>query len=180
MNFLFSHIRKDMILNALTVLVLGAILLFYPIAATALACFALGALLMIYGGILLRQHRSDPDHGSLGLTMAVVLLASGAFVILCYRALVSLIPFLMGLFFLFSGVRETACALTLKDRGYASWQVNLALALIMIAAGVLLLFDPFTAAALAVRFTGIMLICDAISQLWNIHCLSRTQRGFFK
>ena len=162
-----------MILNALTVLVLGAILLFYPIAATALACFALGALLMIYGGILLRQHRSDPDRGSLGLTMAVVLLASGAFVILCYRALVSLIPFLMGLFFLFSGVRETACALTLKDRGYASWQVSLALALIMI-------FDPFTAAALAVRFTGIMLICDAISQLWNIHCLSRTQRGFFK
>ena len=175
-----------MILNALTVLVLGAILLFYPIAATALACFALGALLMIYGGILLRQHRSDPDRGSLGLTMAVVLLASGVFVILCYRALVSLIPFLMGLFhlmcvfFLFSGTRETACALTLKDRGYASWQVNLALALIMIAAGVLLLFDPFTAAALAVRFTGIMLICDAISQLWNIHCLSRTQRGFFK
>ena len=169
-----------MILNALTVLVLGAILLFYPIAATALACFALGALLVIYGGILLRQHRSDPDRGSLGLTMAVVLLASGVFVILCYRALVSLIPFLMGLFFLFSGTRETAGALTLKDRGYASWQVNLALALIMIAAGVLLLFDPFTAAALAVRFTGIMLICDAISQLWNIHCLSRTQRGFFK
>lgn len=109
-----------MILNALTVLVLGAILLFYPIAATALACFALGALLMIYGGILLRQHRSDPDRGSLGLTMAVVLLASGVFVILCYRALVSLIPFLMGLFFLFSGTRETAGALTLKDRGYAS------------------------------------------------------------
>ena len=52
-----------MILNALTVLVLGAILLFYPIAATALACFALGALLVIYGGILLRQHRSDPDRG---------------------------------------------------------------------------------------------------------------------
>ena len=112
--------------------------------------------------------------------MAVVLLASGVFVILCYRALVSLIPFLMGLFFLFSGTRETAGALTLKDRGYASWQVNLALALIMIAAGVLLLFDPFTAAALAVRITGIMLICDAISQQWNIHFLSRTQRGFFK
>ena len=45
---------------------------------------------------------------------------------------------------------------------------------------ILLIFNPFTAAAFAVRFIGIMLIYDAISQLWNIHCLSSHARGFFK
>ena len=39
MKFLFSRIKKDMVLNALIVLVLGAILLFYPTAATALVCY---------------------------------------------------------------------------------------------------------------------------------------------
>ncbi len=65
----------------------------------------------------------------------------------------------------------------LADSG---WQVNLTLALIMSAAGILLIFNPFTAAAFAVRFIGIMLIYDAVSQLWNIHCLSSHARGFFK
>ena len=55
MKFLFSRIKKDMILNALIVLVLGAILLFYPTAATALVCYVLGALLLVYGGITMHQ-----------------------------------------------------------------------------------------------------------------------------
>ena len=52
-------------------------------------------------------------------------------------------------------------------------------ALIVLVLGAILLFYP-TAAAFAVRFIGIMLIYDAVSQLWNIHCLSSHARGFFK
>lgn len=180
MKFLFSRIKKDMILNALIVLVLGAILLFYPTAATALVCYVLGALLLVYGGITMHQYLSDPYRSAARLAASLTLIVLGAFVLFRYRTVVSIIPFLMGIFFLFCGIRETTCALSLKDTGYSGWQVNLTLALIMSVAGVLLIFNPFTAAAFAVRFIGIMLIYDAVSQLWNIHCLSSHARGFFK
>ena len=177
MKFLFSRIKKDMILNALIVLVLGAILLFYPTAATALVCYVLGALLLVYGGITMHQYLSDPYRSAARLAASLTLIVLGAFVLFRYRTVVSIIPFLMGIFFLFCGIRETTCALSLKHTG---WQVTLTLALIMSAAGILLIFNPFTAAAFAVRFIGIMLIYDAVSQLWNIHCLSSHARGFFK
>lgn len=180
MKFLFSRIKKDMILNALIVLVLGAILLFYPTAATALVCYVLGALLLVYGGITMHQYLSDPYRSAARLAASLTLIVLGAFVLFRYRTVVSIIPFLTGIFFLFCGIRETTCALSLKDADYSGWQVNLTLALIMSAAGVLLIFNPFTAAAFAVRFIGIMLIYDAVSQLWNIHCLSSHARGFFK
>ena len=128
MKFLFSRIKKDMILNALIVLVLGAILLFYPTAATALVCYVLGALLLVYGGITMHQYLNDPYRSAARLAASLTLIVLGAFVLFRYRTVVSIIPFLMGIFFLFCGIRETTCALSLKDAGYSGWQVNLTLA----------------------------------------------------
>ena len=40
--------------------------------------------------------------------------------------------------------------------------------------------DMQTVKSVHYLFIGIMLIYDAVSQLWNIHCLSSHARGFFK
>ena len=81
MKFLFSRIKKDMILNALIVLVLGAILLFYPTAATALVCYVLGALLLVYGGITMHQYLNDPYRSAARLAASLTLIVLGAFVL---------------------------------------------------------------------------------------------------
>ena len=180
MKFLFSRIKKDMILNALIVLVLGASYCFIPTAATALVVLCAGR----FAARLWRHHHASVSQRSLSQRCPPGGIAH-ADRLGCLRPLSVpdrrvYHPLSDGDLFLFCGIRETACALSLKDAGYSGWQVNLTLALIMSAAGILLIFNPFTAAAFAVRFIGIMLIYDAVSQLWNIHCLSSHARGFFK
>lgn len=180
MRFFLSNIKKDLILNALLYLLAGMILLFYPIAVTTIVCYVLGAILLLYGAILLHQYFSGPLHSGVQLFLSIVLFILGAFVLLRSALVISMIPFLMGVVFLFNGLREIQYACSLKDAGYPKWQLNLLLALLLVIAALVLLLNPFAAAAMAVRFIGFLLIYNALSQFWTIHCLSSHVKDFFQ
>ncbi len=180
MKFFLSNIKKDMVINALLLLIIGCVLLLFPTQVVRMTCYALGAILLVYGGMLLHQYFSSTVRSSLTLAFSVVLLIAGGFVILRYDLVISLIPFLMGIVFLFFGLQECRMALSLKQADYPKWSVNLLLAVLVLIVAAVLLFYPFRAASLAVRFIGSALIYSALSQLWTIHCLSSHAKDFFQ
>ena len=116
MKFFLSNIKKDMVINALLLLIIGCVLLLFPTQVVRMTCYALGAILLVYGGMLLHQYFSSTVRSSLTLAFSVVLLIAGGFVILRYDLVISLIPFLMGIVFLFFGLQECRMALSLNRR----------------------------------------------------------------
>lgn len=179
MKFFLSNMKKDMVINALLFLIVGAVLLLFPTQVTRIACYALGVIVLAYAAGMLHQYFTSELRSSLTLAFAIVLAASGVFVIARYDLIVSFIPFLMGLILLFFALRECRYALALQQAGYPKWSVNLLLAIILLVAAAVLLFYPFSAAVVAVRFIGAALIYSGVSQLWTIHCLSSHTRDFF-
>lgn len=180
MKFFLSNIKKDMVINALLLLLIGLVLLLFPTQIAKVACYALGAILLIYGCLLLHQYLTGAERSSLTLVFSLALLIAGAFVILRYDLVLSLLPFLMGIVFLFFGLQECRMALSLKQADYPRWNVTLLLAVLVLLAAAVLLFYPFQVAEMAVRFIGACLLYSAISQLWMIHCLSRHAKEFFQ
>ncbi len=180
MHIFLSNIKRDMILNALLFLLLGMILLIFPDKVSKIACYAFGIILLFYSFQLFHQHFTDELHSGITLFLAVLLLIFGIFVIIRYDIIISTIPFLMGIVFLFYGFRECSYAFTLKKADYANWGVNLLLSILLMAAACILLFYPFTIATLAIRLIGFLFIYSAISQCWTIRCLSHYRKDFFR
>lgn len=180
MKSFFSNIKKDMVGNALLFLLVGLILLVFPVSVSKIACYACGIILLFYGLQLLHAYFTMSFPNSLTLIPAILLLLCGCFVIVRYDLVISFIPFLMGIVFLFYGLRETGYALSLKNAGYEGWGINLLLSVLSLAGACVLLFYPFAAASFAVRFIGACLIYSGISQLWTIHCLSSHIKDFFR
>lgn len=180
MHIFFSNIKRDMILNAILFLLIGFVLLLFPEKVSMIACYALGIILLFYAFQLLHQYFVTELHSSITLFLAILLLLAGIFVIIRYDIIISTIPFLMGVVFLFYGLRECSYALALKQSDYPKWSVNLLLALLLILAACILLFYPFEAASFAIRIIGSLLIYSAVSQIWTIHCLSVYRKEFFK
>ena len=59
MKFFLSNIKKDMVINALLLLIIGCVLLLFPTQVVRMTCYALGAILLVYGGMLLHQYFSS-------------------------------------------------------------------------------------------------------------------------
>ncbi|MPN23726.1 hypothetical protein SDC9_171119 [bioreactor metagenome] len=64
-------------------------------------------------------------------------------------------------------------AFDLKRMGYAMWYLTLIFALVTGALGVILVFNPFTAADVLAVFVGIALILDGGVNLWAYMQLKR-------
>lgn len=56
MKSFFSNIKKDMVGNALLFLLVGLILLVFPVSVSKIACYACGIILLFYGLQLLHAY----------------------------------------------------------------------------------------------------------------------------
>ncbi len=180
MRIFLSNIKRDMIFNALLFLLIGFVLLIFPDKVSKLSCYALGIVLLFYSFQLFHQYFREETHSTITLLLAVCFLVFGIFVIVRYDVIISLIPFLMGIVFLFYGFRECSYAFALKKADYPSWSVNLLLSILLMVAACILLFYPFTVATFTIRLIGLLFIYSAFSQFWTIRCLTQYRKDFFK
>lgn len=63
--------------------------------------------------------------------------------------------------------------MSLCQSRYDKWWVALLLALVTIGFGVLLIFNPFAAVDTLIRFIGIFLIYDGVSDIWIMSRVSK-------
>ncbi len=77
----------------------------------------------------------------------------------------SAIPFIFGLWVVFSSVERMACAFDLKRDGVSGWGWILALALLGIVMGVVALLDPIVAAVALSVIVGVLLISTGVMNL---------------
>ena len=67
-------------------------------------------------------------------------------------------------------------AIDLKRVDYPRWWLILVFALISIALGAILIWNPFAAASTLMMFVGASLCADGIMSLWSMFCLTRSVR----
>ena len=94
--------------------------------------------------------------------------------------LISLTPFILGFFITGSGINKLQHAIELKRIGYANWLLVLILAVISIAAGLLMIGNPFQTAELLFRLIGISLVYSGATDLYTILYLDKQVQNYRK
>ena len=178
MNSILNQQRRSSIAAAAVTILLGLFLAFWPGQSVSFLCMLLGAAIAVTGiiyfvGWLARRREGVP---ALFVLPGVVLFALGAWLMTSPASVVQLVQYIFGAVLIFHGVVDLQGALALMGQGYSRWWVDLLLAVLTLALGVLVVVNPFGTFAALVTLIGLVLIYDGLSDLWIIHRLSRMVR----
>ena len=88
--------------------------------------------------------------------------------ILKWEFVISILPFILGIFLIFSGILDFQKSLLLRDYGNLRWKSSLVLSCIKFVFGVVLTVIPFLIASTFIRLIGIGLIYNGLSELWIV------------
>lgn len=174
---LFEKIRKDVVLSSIVYLVLGLILLFRPGIALVTIVDVLAIMTAVMGVVRLVTYFARKDavadgaliKGIMYLILAAVLHFGAGFII-------SIIPFIMGVLVIISGIvklQEAMDMMKVKVNGYVPMLLISILSLVF---GLVILLNPFATAELLFRIIGIALIYNAVSDLLTVFYFSKKTR----
>lgn len=172
----YEEFKKSFGFTAVVSILAGMLLLIYPQTTSKLACYLLGAIIIVQGVLSLvhaRQARKAQMGGTLLLVWGLILIGLGGFIVTRTEVIISIIPLIFGLFILASGIGDMLKSKQLKDLGYENWWVTLLITTIKCVLGAVMIFNPFSAAVTMLMFMGGCLIYGGISTLWTIYCLTK-------
>ena len=149
--------------------VLGVILAGWPAIAARTVCYLLAAVLLLGAFSYLLSYLSGRRQG-LVLVLAALLVAVKA------DQIIGLIPMVMGAVFAVNGAVKLQRSLELKQVQYRGWGIVMFYAILTIGFGVLLLFNPFSAATMMVRILGIGLLVSGGTDIITMMSVSRQIR----
>ncbi len=167
-------------MNAGFCIVCGVILFLWPAMSTRIACMALGAILLVMGVIHLLNFLGTPSGmlmRQVELALTIVFAAVGIWILLKPDFVASLIPIIMGILLITHGVNDLRQAVYLMREKYDYCWLAFALSLLTLAAGAVLIWNPFGAISLAVKFIGAFLVYDGVSDLWIMSAAHRVGKA---
>ncbi|MGN0709997.1 MAG: HdeD family acid-resistance protein [Anaerovoracaceae bacterium] len=166
-----SELKRNNMMSGIVSLVIGVVLTVWPGMAMSLVCRIIGAALLVLGVVYIVMHFSNKEHKMAGgafLVMGIILAVLGLWIWSKPAWLIALIPLLVGIILAVDGVMNVAEAVVTSRQGYGGWWFSLILAILTIAVGLLLAFNPFEAASTVTRIIGIAMIYSGITDLWIV------------
>ncbi len=179
MKQIFRDVRNNFLLTAAVSIILGLVLVVFPVKTTIFVCNLAGVLLIICGVIDVFRYlaaKNDPFPSRFDLIAGVLLCLAGVFVISQSGLIISFIPTIAGIVLLINGIVNLKKAFHLKSSGLERWWVDLAFAAAITVLGLFIWLRPFDAVATTNIFIGICLILNGASNLCTMFGIGTIQR----
>jgi hydrogenase/urease accessory protein HupE len=164
-------LKERFSLSSVATLAIGLLLVIYPDFTGKAICWLIAASLITKGaGSILSRYRNKslPQPVVFELMGGISTIFMGLFVALRSEMLISIIPFVVGLFLLISGVTSLQKAFEMKRMNYAKWNHGLIFTLIKVALALVIVMNPFGTAMTLTRFIGACLVYDGATGLVTV------------
>lgn len=180
MGNLLKRLKTNIVISAMLCVALGIVLVVWPDLSMKVVCIAIGAVLLIGGGVRLAVYFSMKDgsmYAQMNLIMGIVLAVVGIWILMKPDKVLAIIPIIVGIVIALHGINDLQQAVTLCRDKYDKWWVALILGLLTIGFGVLLICRPFEALDTAVMLIGTFLIYDGLSDIWIVSRIYQTAKA---
>lgn len=162
----YSNSRK---IYAFGSLILGILLLLWPVSALKIVSYAAGLIIMVGGITSIYTQLRNRRRGKASVwstIVGVVITLVGGWIFVNPENFASIIPTAIGYLITFSGIINLVETFTLSRAHYRKWWVSLLAAVLTIILGLILINHAFGIAATMVRIGGVALLFNGISDLW--------------
>ena len=169
MKEFFQKIKSNWIVCAVITALVGVVLVLFPVETMKFINYVVGGVSIAVGVMrVVRCFRQDHAHPFLfqsDLVVGLFAIGLGLFLVTKAEAVLSLIPFLFGLLLVGCGIGSILRALDAKHAGISFWAVLLGLAILTIAAGMVILCNPFATLEASVIMIGACLIYQGVHDI---------------
>ena len=178
----YQKVSKWMIGAFVLYVITGLVMCIWPNLSMELLGKALGIGMLVVGIVhIILYFTRDHFNGILhmDLTIGVVLASFGAFMLMHSDFVGMAIPFGIGILLLIGGITHIQYALDMRRLYYFRWNICLGIAVLLVAAGLVLLYNPFNEKAM-IYFIGGALIVSGISSITCVLLVSHRQKQLAK
>ena len=176
-----GKLLKEVSVSSILIAVVGLVLLVMPNLTNKILVYGIGIVLVIYGaGRILRYIRQNAKDGLLthDLSIGLVCIVSGLFMILYIGVVISVLPFLFGLGLLFGGARSIQTAFDVRRFHGPRWTLHLIAGIAFVIAGIEAIRNPFGTAAALTRFVGLCFLILGIYTFIENRKVTELRREF--
>ena len=162
---------------------IGVLLLIYPGFTGKALCYLLAAVLITKGvfGIISRyRNKNLPSPVAFELIGNFMTALMGVFVATRSEFIISIIPFIFGMFLLMSGLTSLQKTIMLKRMEYPQWKTGVVFIVIKLVLAAIILMNPFSTALTLTRFIGACLIYDGASGLVTFYETVKAKNDYEK
>lgn len=165
-----KNFKTTMIILAILYIVIGAVLIIWPERARNVICYALGALLVLFGvyRIIAYFIVDLPLQMQFGVAIGLASILAGLLLLFKADAVVAVFGVVVGVTLIVDSVLRMQTALDIRRIGGGHWAPVFICAITMLALGVLLLFNPFKAVITATIIGGVALVIEGALTIWSI------------
>jgi len=179
---MLKEIKWNMILSAALYMALGLILLIFPATTARTICYLIAGIAILIGlvnlvvyftrNITRNYYRND-------FVTGLMLMVLGIFVIYKVDLVIALVPFIIGLCIIVSGLFKLQGALDVQRMG-GNAVLILGLAVVNVVIGILMVINPFDSAMLLYRLLGAGLLFSGLTDMASTLYLSSKMHGYMK
>lgn len=171
-------VKRTYLLFSCLWILLGLALLLFPGISSRIICYILGGLCLVWAVVkFIGYFARDPYRLAFqfDLALAVLCLILGLVLIFFSRAILSILPVLVGIFTVVSGVFKLQTAFEARRFGIPSWPWLLVLSIAAIAVGALVVILPYQTAMLSIRLMGVAIVVGGIEDITATACTVNTK-----
>ncbi len=155
---------------SLVLLVVGVILIIWPEKSLSFIASALSVLCVAVGVVILLSYllnREMRDVSQWKLVLGIIFVLVGMFVLPKLNIVLAVIPVILGLIIVCSGVTKLLHGLSYRKTGYPLWWMPFVIAVAAIVLGGIIMINPFSTLKLAIRVVGVVLVFDNFGNVFD-------------
>lgn len=179
MSDFLKGLKANYTISAGLCTLLGLVLLIWPGTTMRIVCTLLGGMLLIYGLVqmilyLINKERTMLSQGM--MVFGIVLAVIGIWILTRPEMIIMAVPVIVGVLIVIHGVHNVVQAIALKKDSYDRWWLAFLFGALTVVLGGILVYNPFEVAETVVRFIGIFLIYDGVSDIWILSRVFKVKR----
>ena len=179
-NFFVPNPRSSFFRGIVTITI-GSVLLFVPGLTMRAVMIIIGSMLLLSGFItmILSNRKRAGTMGAFFSAQGIMNILFGIVFIASPTVMVEIFVFLLGIILLIMGLFQLIGALGALSRSAVAW-IYFLIALLTLASGIFLLTDSLKSAETILKFLGVVLILNGISELimaWKVRRQPRVYKG---
>ena len=166
------------ILTSVVILVIGIFLFIQPDTVIRMISIVLGILFLVPGITALIDYFKENNSSSLVLGIITILIS--LILIIKTDLVASILPFILGIYFVINGISRLQYALELKKQGFSSFSTSLVFSLLIMLCGILFIINPFEGALALTKLIGTFMIIYVILDISNTVVVKRGMKEVTK
>lgn len=179
-----EKVKKNWIICGIITILIGLVLVLFPSETLMVINYVVGGLAVAMGIVrVVRYFQHDHTYPFLfqsDLVVGLIAAGLGLFLITKSESVLNLIPFLFGLLLTGCGIGCVLRAFDAKRAGIPYWGAFLAIAILTIAAGLVILSNPFATLEVSVIVIGASLIFQGVSDIVILLLAGKQMEAFRK